>query len=127
VKLCHLDTWNAARRQVAARYQALLRDTALVLPSEAEGRRSVWHLYVIRHPNRDLLQQALTEAGIGSGLHYPMPVHLQPAYAHLGHHIGDFPVAEQVAQECLSLPIYADLNEEQQAQITRTLIQALGE
>ena len=82
---------------------------------------------MIRHPNRDLLQQALTEAGIGSGLHYPIPVPLQPAYAHLGHHVGDFPVAEQVSQECLSLPIYAELNEEQQAHITHTLKQALGE
>ncbi len=125
VKLPHLDTWNAARRQVAARYQALLCDTALVLPGEAEGRRSVWHLYVVRYPERDLLQQALTEAGIGSGLHYPIPVHLQPAYAHLGHRVGDFPVAEQVAHECLSLPMYAELNQEQQAYVAVSLKQAM--
>jgi dTDP-4-amino-4,6-dideoxygalactose transaminase len=127
VKLGHLDTWNAARRQVAARYQALLNDTALVLPGEVAGRRSVWHLYVVRHPERDLLQHALTEAGIGSGLHYPIPVHLQPAYDHLGHRPGDFPVAERVAQECLSIPMYAELNTGQQAYITQTLKQALGE
>jgi dTDP-4-amino-4,6-dideoxygalactose transaminase len=127
VKLRHLDTWNAARRQVAVRYQALLSDTALVLPGEAEGCRSVWHLYVICHPERDLLQQALTEVSIGSGLHYPIPVHLQPAYAHLRYHVGDFPVAERVAQECLSLPMYAELSQEQQLYIAQALKQALEE
>ena len=127
VKLRHLDGWNAARCQAAARYEVLLDDTSLALPREAKGRHSVWHLYVVRHPYRDLLQQALTAAGIGSGLHYPIPVHLQPAYAHLGHCIGDFPVAERVAGECLSLPIYAELREEQQAYIAHTLKQTLGE
>jgi dTDP-4-amino-4,6-dideoxygalactose transaminase len=73
------------------------------------------------------LQQALAAAGIGSGLHYPIPVHLQPAYAHLGHCPGDFPVTERVAGECLSLPMYAELREEQQAYIAHTLQQALGE
>ena len=127
VKLRHLEAWNAARRQAAARYEVLLDDMSLVLPHEAKDRRSVWHLYVVRHPQRDLLQQALTAAGIGSGLHYPIPVHLQPAYAHLGHCAGDFPVAERVAGECLSLPMYAELKEEQQAYIAHTLKQTLGE
>jgi dTDP-4-amino-4,6-dideoxygalactose transaminase len=127
VKLRHLDAWNAARHQAAARYRVLLDDTSLVLPCEAKDRRSVWHLYVVQHPHRDFLQQALTAAGIGSGLHYPIPVHLQPAYAHLGHGPGDFPVAERVAGECLSLPMYAEITAEQQDYIAHTLKQALGE
>jgi len=126
VKLRHLDAWNAARCQAATRYEVLLDDTSLALPREAKGRRSVWHLYVVRHPHRDLLQEALTAAGIGSGLHYPIPVHLQPAYAHLGHCPGDFPVAERVAGECLSLPMYAELRAGQQAYIAHTLKQTLG-
>jgi dTDP-4-amino-4,6-dideoxygalactose transaminase len=127
VKLRHLETWNAARRQAASRYARLLAETSLALPCEAPGRCTVWHLYVVRHPRRDYLQQALTAAGIGSGLHYPIPVHLQPAYAHLGYRAGDFPVAERVAGECLSLPMYAELTEEQQDYIAYTLKQALGE
>jgi dTDP-4-amino-4,6-dideoxygalactose transaminase len=125
VKLRHLDRWNLARSQVAAQYQAMLGDTPLILPCEAEQRHHVWHLYVVRHPERDRLQHALTEAGIGTGLHYPIPVHLQPAYASLGHCVGDFPVAEQVARECLSLPIYAELGEEEQDRIARTLKHAM--
>lgn len=127
VKLAHLEAWNAARRQAASRYAALLQGTSLVLPREAAGRCSVWHLYVVRHPRRERLRQALTAAGIGSGLHYPIPVHLQPAYAHLGHKVGDFPVTEQVARECLSLPMYAEITEAQQAYVAHTLTQALGE
>ena len=106
-----LESWNAARRQVAERYQDLLGDTPLVLPREDVGRQHVWHVYVVRHADRDYLQQTLAEAGIDTGLHYPVPVHLQPAYAHLGYHAGDFPVAEQVARECLSLPLFPELPE----------------
>jgi dTDP-4-amino-4,6-dideoxygalactose transaminase len=126
VKLRHLDRWNAIRCQVAARYQERLADTPLVPPYEARGRRHVWHLYVVRSADRDRLQQALTAACIGTGLHYPIPVHLQPAYVHLGYRVGDFPVAEQLAQQCLSLPIYAELSEEEQDRILRTLKQATG-
>jgi dTDP-4-amino-4,6-dideoxygalactose transaminase len=126
VKLRRLDRWNAARRQVAARYRVMLGDTPLVLPREAEGRGHVWHLYVVRHAERDRLQQALAAAGIATGLHYPIPVHLQPAYAHLGHGVGEFPVAEQVAQQCLSLPIYPELGAEEQAHIVQVVKQAIG-
>lgn len=126
MKLRHLDSWNAARGQLAARYQAMLGDTPLILPCEAEDRRHVWHLYVVRHAERDGLRRALMDAGIGTGLHYPIPVHLQPAYAHVGHRVGDFPVAEQVAQECLSLPMYAELREEEQDHIVQTLKQTIG-
>jgi dTDP-4-amino-4,6-dideoxygalactose transaminase len=127
VKLPLLDGWTTARRRLAARYHAMLGDMLLTLPGEVEGRRHVWHLYVVRHAKRDLLQQAFTAAGIGTGLHYPIPVHLQPAYAHLGHRAGDFPVAEQVARECLSLPIYAELSEEEQDRVVQTLRQAIRE
>jgi dTDP-4-amino-4,6-dideoxygalactose transaminase len=126
VKLRHLDSWNATRCQVAARYQEMLADTPLVQPYEAEGRRHVWHLYVVRSADRDRVQQALTAACIGTGLHYPIPVHLQPAYAHLGYRVGDFPVAEQMAQQCLSLPMYAELSEEEQEHIIEMLKQATG-
>jgi dTDP-4-amino-4,6-dideoxygalactose transaminase len=126
VKLRHLDRWNTIRRQVAARYQASLADTPLVQPHEAEGRHHVWHLYVVRSADRDRLQQALAEACIGTGLHYPIPIHLQPAYAHLGYRVGDFPVAEQLAQQCLSLPIYAELSAEEQEHIVQVLKQATG-
>jgi dTDP-4-amino-4,6-dideoxygalactose transaminase len=127
VKLRYLECWNAIRRQVAMRYRALLGDTPLALPDEAEGRHHVWHLYVVRHAKRDRLQQVLTAAGIGSGLHYPIPVHLQPPYAYLGHRVGDFPVAEQVGRECLSLPIYAELSEGEQDRVVQTLRQAMRE
>jgi dTDP-4-amino-4,6-dideoxygalactose transaminase len=126
VKLRHLERWNALRCQVAARYRERLADTPLVHPYEAEGRRHVWHLYVVRSADRNRLQHTLRAASIGTGLHYPIPVHLQTAYAHLGYRVGDFPVAEQLAQQCLSLPIYAELSEEAQDYILRTLTQATG-
>jgi dTDP-4-amino-4,6-dideoxygalactose transaminase len=126
VKLRHLECWNARRHQVAMRYRGLLGDTLLVLPDEMEGRRHVWHLYVVRHEERDRLQQALAAAGVATGLHYPIPVHLQPAYAHLGYRVGEFPVAEQVAQQCLSLPIYPELSKEGQEHIAQILKQATG-
>jgi dTDP-4-amino-4,6-dideoxygalactose transaminase len=99
----------------------------LILPAEGTGRYHVWHLYVIRHTARDQLQQALTHAGITTGLHYPVPLHLQPAYAHLGYSLGDFPVTEQIARQCLSLPIYAELSETQQTCIAQVLQQTLGD
>jgi len=103
-----------------------LGDTPLTLPRETTGRRHVWHLYVVRHAERDRLQQALMRANIGTGLHYPIPVHLQPAYAHLEYRSGDFPVTERVARECLSLPLFAELSEEQQDYVVHTLQQAFA-
>jgi len=95
----------------------MLAGTPLALPNEAEGRHHVWHLYAVRHPERDRLRQVLTNAGIETGLHYPIPVHLQPAYAHLEYCAGNFPVAEQAARECLSLPLYPELTEEEQIRV----------
>ncbi|HPY32253.1 MAG TPA: DegT/DnrJ/EryC1/StrS family aminotransferase [Verrucomicrobiota bacterium] len=113
IKLKHLNNWNAGRCRVARRYDELLVDTPLRLPREAEGCESAWHLYVVRHPQRDALKQHLEAHGVGCALHYPLPLHLQKCYAHLGYQAGDFPVAEKAARECLSLPIYPELTDAQ--------------
>jgi dTDP-4-amino-4,6-dideoxygalactose transaminase len=118
VKLKHLDDWTRERRRVALRYHELLADTPLQLPLEADYAQSAWHLYVVRHPRRDELKNYLDANHIGCALHYPLPLHLQKAYAHLGHKPGDFPVAEKAARECLSLPIYSELTD---AQIQRVI------
>lgn len=113
VKLKHLDNWTRERRRVAARYHELLADTPLQLPREAVGCESAYHLYVVRHPRRDDLKKHLEANKIGCALHYPLPLHLQKAYASLGHRPGDFPVAEKAARECLTLPIYPELTDAQ--------------
>jgi dTDP-4-amino-4,6-dideoxygalactose transaminase len=113
VKLPHLGAWTAARRRTAHRYHELLKDTPLRLPREAAWAESAYHLYVARHPARDLLRAHLESRGIGTALHYPLPLHLQKCFASLGHRVGDFPVAERAARECLSLPIYPELTEAQ--------------
>lgn len=105
VKLAHLDKWNARRCEVADRYQHGLGGGGLVLPHVPEWAEPVWHLYVIRHDRRDQLQQALNSAGVGTLIHYPIPPHLQQAYAAAGYQQGAFPIAEQMAVQVLSLPI----------------------
>jgi dTDP-4-amino-4,6-dideoxygalactose transaminase len=113
VKLKHLENWTKGRQRVAARYAELLADTPLKLPVVPTGVESAWHLYTVRHPRRDELKKFLDENGIGNAVHYPMPLHLQKAYAHLGHKSGDFPVAEKAARECLSLPMFPELTDAQ--------------
>jgi len=113
VKMKYLEKWTQERRRVAHRYEQLLADTPLQLPREADYAESAWHLYVVRHPRRDDLKKHLEANGVGCGLHYPVPLHLQKCYAHLGYKEGDFPVAEKAARECLSLPIYPEMTEEQ--------------
>ncbi|MDE3067225.1 MAG: DegT/DnrJ/EryC1/StrS family aminotransferase [Verrucomicrobiota bacterium] len=113
VKLKHLAKWTAERRRVAHRYHELLADTPLQLPREAPGAESAYHIYAVRHPRRDDLKKHLEAHGVGSALHYPLPLHLQKCYAALGHKPGDFPVAEKAAREVLSLPIYPELTEAQ--------------
>jgi dTDP-4-amino-4,6-dideoxygalactose transaminase len=113
VKLKHLDRWTQARRRVAKRYHELLADTPLQLPFEADYAESVYHLYVVRHPRRDELKKHLEANQIGCALHYPVPLHLQKCYASLGYKPGDFPVAEKAARECLSLPMYGELTDDQ--------------
>jgi dTDP-4-amino-4,6-dideoxygalactose transaminase len=120
-KLKHLDSWTSARRKVAQLYNQLLGDTPLKLPREATDAKSAWHLYVVRHPLRDQLKKHLEEEQIGCGLHYPLPLHLQKAFEHFGYKVGDFPIAENAARECLSLPIYPELSAEQVQVIVRSI------
>ncbi len=113
LKLKHLERWNIARAFRAMRYHELLADLPLTLPTKFEDSQSVWHCYVIESDRRDAIRQSLTDANIDSGLHYPMPLHLQKACADLGHKQGDFPHTERLSERCLSLPMYAELSDEQ--------------
>lgn len=113
VKLRHLAGWNNARRKNAALYTELFSDSGIIPPFQAEGTDSVWHLYVIRVKNREALQQQLSDHGVSTVIHYPIPIHLQPAYAHLGHKQGDFPLTELYADQIVSLPMFAELTEQQ--------------
>lgn len=113
VKLSYLDGWNKARRHHASRYNGLLANSPASLPVEASFAQSVYHLYVIRVQDRESVVSHLREAGIATGIHYPIPIHLQPAYANLGYPAGSFPVTEAYAAQILSLPMYAELRSEQ--------------
>jgi dTDP-4-amino-4,6-dideoxygalactose transaminase len=108
IKLTHLDVWNDARRCRAALYGRLLHQ-AVLTPAETDDAERVWHLYVIQASARDRLQAYLGAQGIATGIHYPTPIHLQPAYRDLGYHRGSFPVTERVADSILSLPMYPEL------------------
>jgi dTDP-4-amino-4,6-dideoxygalactose transaminase len=110
VKLRYLDSWNAARRRHATLYNQLLAETGVSTPFEADDAESVWHLYVIRTTKRSELQSKLAGQGVSTGIHYPIPIHLQPAYCELGYKKGDLPVTEQYAEQILSLPMYAELD-----------------
>ncbi|MFS8148258.1 DegT/DnrJ/EryC1/StrS family aminotransferase [Rhizobium sp. BR 249] len=110
VKLRHLEAWTEARRSHGRRYSSLLAGSQhLRTPVEVAERRHVYHVYAVRSGDRDGLQRVLTAEGIPSGLHYPIPVHLQKAHVDLGHQVGDFPVSEAAAREVLSLPIYPEM------------------
>jgi dTDP-4-amino-4,6-dideoxygalactose transaminase len=122
VKLRHLDDWNARRQRVAQAYLEGLADIAeLELPKEAEKAASAWHLFVVRHSRRDALQQFLTDAGIGTLIHYPIPPHLSPAYAERQFRRGDFPITESLADTVLSLPIGPHLSAEAAAKVIETV------
>ena len=121
VKLRHVPAWTERRRQLAHRYHRLLAGTPLRLPFEADWAESAYHLYVVRHPARDRLKAHLEARGVGTALHYPRPLHLQKCFASLGHRPGDFPVAEQAAAECLSLPIYPELTDVQQDHVAASI------
>lgn len=123
VKLRYLEQWTEARRACAARYRELLAGCGVDLPREATERRHVYHIYAIRHPQRDALQAYLHEHGVATGIHYPIPVHLQHGYADLGYRAGDFPHAEQAAREVLSLPMYPELQPAQQEYIAAVIRQ----
>lgn len=113
VKLPHLDGWIASRRKLASLYDKLLAKSNITLPHEPSDRQHVYHLYVIRAQNRDALQAYLKEHGVGTAIHYPKPVHLQPFFAQGNSQSGRFPVAEKLCDEILSLPMYPEMTEEQ--------------
>ncbi|HZD75142.1 MAG TPA: DegT/DnrJ/EryC1/StrS family aminotransferase [Actinomycetota bacterium] len=118
VKLAHLEAGNATRERLAGRYdQALAGAGDLALPPRPAGRRSAWHYYVVRTGQREGLRRRLGAAGIGAGVHYPVPLHLQPAFRHLGYARGDLPATEAWAAECLSLPSYPEMSEAQQDRV----------
>jgi dTDP-4-amino-4,6-dideoxygalactose transaminase len=125
IKLKSLEAWTQARRRLADRYGRLLEGLPLCLPREAPGRRHVWHLYVTLLAERDRVRKELESRGIQTGLHYPIPVHLQKAYRHLGHGAGDFPVAERVGRECLTLPMFPEMTDEQQNAVCAALADVL--
>jgi len=118
VKLRRLSDWTQRRRAIARHYtDGLEHLSELQVPHVRDNTRSAFHLYVVSAPRRSELMQHLNDNGIATGLHYPVPIHLQEAYSHLGHRKGDFPVAERNASQCLSLPIYPELTEDQVAYV----------
>lgn len=121
VKLRYLDGWTDARRAHAALYDELLVGSGLGTPSVMPYSHHVYHIYAVRSPKRDFLQQKLNELGIQTGIHYPIPVHLQPAYSDLGYKSGDFLHSELAAREVLSLPMYAELTSTQVRTVAETL------
>ncbi len=124
VKLQHLDAWNVRRAAIASTYLEGLRNTALMLPQVPEFADPAWHLFVIRHPNRAAVQQALTEAGIGTLIHYPIPPHRQPAYASAGFAADAFPIATRIANTTLSLPMGPHLAPDQVAKVVDVVCHA---
>jgi len=127
VKLCHLEEENERRRALARLYTAFLTgatatSSAVIPPAERPDARHVYHLYVVRCAERDRLQAALKGQGIGTGVHYPVPVHRQPAYRHLGLGSGTLPVSERLAGEVLSLPLYPELSDEQVERVAQAIV-----
>ncbi|MCB0188178.1 MAG: DegT/DnrJ/EryC1/StrS family aminotransferase, partial [Caldilineaceae bacterium] len=126
VKLPRLDRWNVERRRAAAEFTRNLQGLPIVAPACPAYIEPVYHLYVIQSDERAALQEHLTAAGIATGLHYPKPVHLQPAFADLGYQLGDFPVAEALAEKILSLPIFPELTDDAVGYITDHIREFFG-
>ncbi len=126
VKLNHLETWTQARRRNARRYDELFARLAVACPVVRPGNRMIYNQYVVRVPNRDRVRTALTAAGVGTNIYYPLSLHLQPCFAHLGYKSGDFPVAERATQEVLALPVYPELTVTQQRRVAEALGDALS-
>jgi dTDP-4-amino-4,6-dideoxygalactose transaminase len=112
-KLPHLNEWNQQRRAHASLYNQLLQGSPIITPDVKEGNQHIYHLYVVRAPRRDELQTWLKDQGVFTGIHYPVPNHLQPALKSLGYKLGDFPVTEQAVNEIISLPMFAELTDEE--------------
>ncbi|MFY9951065.1 MAG: DegT/DnrJ/EryC1/StrS family aminotransferase, partial [Candidatus Sulfotelmatobacter sp.] len=123
-KLTHLAAWNAKRRERAAEYNRLFAaaDEVVVPPFEPTWSRAVYHLYVVRTDDRDGMMKQLKKAGIGTGIHYPIPLHLQKAYAGMNYSKGDFPVTEKAAAEIISLPMFPQLTAEQQSRVVEEIL-----
>ena len=121
IKMKHIARWTARRRELAERYLTLLGDLSLELPCGRADCEPVWHLFSVRHPDRDRIRAELDDRGIQTGLHYPVPVHLQPAYRGLGYGPGDLPMSERVARECFTLPLYPEMTEDQQDAVVAAL------
>jgi dTDP-4-amino-4,6-dideoxygalactose transaminase len=126
VKLRYLEGWTEARRRHAGQYDGLLKGSSVEPPRALPDRRHVYHIYAVRSPERDTLQRRLQADGIQTGLHYPIPVHLQPAHADLGYSAGDFPVSEAAAREVLSLPMYPEMTPDHIGTVTTALMQEAG-
>jgi dTDP-4-amino-4,6-dideoxygalactose transaminase len=127
VKLRYLDAWTRRRGEIAVSYATRLDALDLPLPApQAHGDRHVYHVYAIRIRGRDRVRRALADAGIDTGVHYPIPVHLQPAFAALGHRLGDFPISERLASETLSLPIFPEMTQQQVNQVCDALRATCG-
>ena len=122
IKLKHLDEWNTARIDCARQYTELLKDSSYKLPAHISDSECVWHCYVIETPERDRVRSALQDVGIQSAIHYPVPIHLQKAYAHLDYRSGDLPVTEALCEHCLSLPIYPELSKEKMSRVASVLL-----
>jgi len=126
IKLRHLESWTQARRAHAARYNELLADAEIQTPIALDYNRHVYHIYALRTAERDALQRILHEAGIQTGIHYPIPVHLQEAYGDPRYRPGDLPHSERAANEVLSLPMYAELSESQIAAVCAAMPEAVN-
>jgi dTDP-4-amino-4,6-dideoxygalactose transaminase len=126
VKLRYLDAWTEARRAIAARYDEMLVDSGLGTPTVMPYSYHVYHVYAVRSQQRDILQQKLQEQGVQTGIHYPIPVHLQPAYADLGYQPGAFPHSEAASREVLSLPMFAELTTDLQTQVAEAVINSMS-
>ena len=123
VKMAYIEGWTDARRAVALRYDKALGPAGIAVPASFDDRRHVYHVYAIRERRREELQAFLQEREISSGIHYPIPVHLQKAFAELGHAPGDFPLSEAATNEVLSLPMYPELPAEQQDKVIEALVE----
>lgn len=126
VKMRYIEAWTEARIACAANYNQLLAESGLGLPTALPHNRHVYHVYAVRSPQRDALQQSLQTHDVQTGIHYPIPVHLQKSYADLGHKVGDFPQSEAVAKEVLSLPMYPELSLESQTQVAKAVLSSIG-
>lgn len=113
VKLPYLDTWNQERRRIASRYLNEIKNSHIILPTVIDGVEPVWHIFAVRTKDRDGFQQYLEKKGIHTGIHYPTPIHLHEAYKDLGYKKGDFPIAEEISDTELSLPMFYGLSDEQ--------------